>query len=145
MTITAMAKELNVSTMTVYRRLKKAGIDVDTLRSADGELSGAAVSTIAALFDATGTTDSAPHVTTGDATNDATGDAVTVAVLEARLEAAADTIKRLEEERNQLRAQLEAVSAALEREQTDRAQERLLLTGPGEKRRGFWWWRRRNV
>lgn len=155
MTITAIAKRLNVSTMTIYRRLKTAGISADTLRDETGDITPAGAGVIASLFDASQN----EYSTTDDATADATGaagvlgagtvsaDAARAAVLEARLEAAADTIKRLEAERDQLRNQLETISAALEREQADRAQERLLLTGPADnqRRRGFWWWRRRNV
>ena len=140
MTITAIAKQLNVSTMTIYRRLKRAGVNVDDLRDAKtGEVTAAGASLIASLFD--GATQAAQQVITGDATGGATGDAVTVAVLQAKLDAATDTIERLEAERDRLLKQLDAVTAALQTEQADRQHERLLLTGSdgNGQQRAHWW------
>lgn len=143
MTITAIAKQLNTTTMTVYRRLKRAGVNVDDLRDANtGEVTAAGASLIASLFDTTGgATQEAQQVITGDATGGATGDTVTVAVLQAKLDAATDTISRLEAERDRLLKQLDAVTAALQTEQADRQHERLLLTGSdgNGQQRAHWW------
>lgn len=155
MTVTAIAKKLGVSPMTVYRRLKLAGVNIDTLRDATThELTPAGASQIAALFDNTGISDSATtekddmhHVTTDGETGDITSDVVTVAVLRAQLDAAKDTISRLEAERERILNQLAAVTSALEREQADRQNERLMLAGsadgePAARRHWWQWWRR---
>lgn len=145
MTLTALADQLNTTTMTIYRRLKRNGLSIDELRNATtGELTPAGVSTIAALFDATGGTSTEPaaehgatHETEQGATG-GTGDALAVAVLEAKLEGAAALIEQLTGERDELRRQLATALAALAAEQADRQQERRLLTGaaadPGDPR-----------
>ena len=133
MTLAAIAKELNTTTMTIYRRLKRAGITMDQLRDAQtGEVTTYGASVIAGLFDSirTEAEHEAEHVTTGEAQQDA----VTVAVLTERLAAAEDVIRRLEQERDRLITQLEAVNAALAAEQVDRQRERAaLLPGPAER------------
>lgn len=152
MTLTAMARQLNTSPMTVYRRLKRAGVNIEELRDAgSGQLTAAGVSTIAALFDTT----TPQTAITGDATQiqhddkrDATGvtqDAATAAaVLQAKLDGANAIIEQLTSERDELRRQLDAVTAALHAEQADRANERRLLTageaGDGQQRRGIFRW-----
>ena len=161
MTITAIAKQLNVSTMTVYRRLKQSGVNIDDLRDAStGTLTTSGVHVMASLFDSTNATPGATGDTTlsqqpvTDGATGATpgiegGDAVTIAVLRAKLDAANDTIARLESERDRLIQLLDAATMALEREQSDRQSERLLLTtgvptvpidGDGQQgaRRGWW-------
>lgn len=163
MTITAIAKGLNVSPMTIYRRLKKAGISLDGLRDANGEITAAGASVIASLFDAP---QDATEGRSGDATecntvasqaaqHDGSGDSAgqmaasaQVEVLTAKLEAAVEKISMLEAERDRLVDQLAAVTAALEREQADRQSERLLLTGgqdENSQKRGFlaWFFRKR--
>lgn len=153
MTITAMAKELNVSTMTIYRRCKKNGVHIDDLRDeTSGELTAAGVAAIASLFDTT----TPQRATTGDATpiqhdyNSATQtapqgpEAASIAVLEAKLEGAAVLIEQLTSERDALREQLAAAQAALNAMIEDRQAERRLLTGsvdgdPGAPRRRRWW------
>lgn len=116
MTITALARELNVTTMTIYRRLKRAGVDLDQLRGPEGgELSPAGVDMIRGLFSAS------ERPTEPTITDDGN-------VLSARLEAAQNTIKRLESERDNLIHQLDALFSALEREQADRQQERQTWT-----------------
>ena len=131
MTITALAKHLNVSTMTVYRRCKKNGVDIESLRdSQSGELSHEGIAVISAWFDSVepqSATDNATPVEQS-ANSDKT---VNEAVLRAQLDAANDTISRLEAERDRLVSQLEVLHAALEREQTDRQQERRLLLPSG--------------
>ena len=158
MTLAAIAKTLGVSTMTIYRRLRQNGLNIDEMRGADGQITTESASVIAALFDATQNTTQAQQAHTDSATGDATGvtNAVTegqvsamateIAVLQAKLDAAGETIARLEGERDRLTAQLAAMTAALEREQTDRANERLLLTTGDQdrqQRRGLFSWLRR--
>lgn len=140
MTLTALAEQLNTTTMTIYRRLKRNGLTIDELRDATtGDLTPTGVSTIAALFDATGGTAAEPTAeqgATSDTEQGGTGNALAVAVLEAKLEGAAALIEQLTGERDELRRQLAAALAALAAEQADRQQERRLLTGavadPGE-------------
>lgn len=158
MTVTAMAKQLGVSTMSIYRRCKKNGVNIGELRDgASGDLTAAGVATIAALFDAT----SPRTALTGDATQiqqDYNGDAQTAsqgasaAVLQAKLDGMMALVEQLTSERDDLRRQVAALTAALEREQTDRQHERRLLTGgsagdggeAGQPRRGWRWpWARR--
>ena len=144
MTVKAMAKALDTSTMTIYRRLKRNGINIDDLRDdATGELTTAGASTIAALFRTTATTDDeqaaqqiVTDTVTGDATDDdltgstgSTGSGSTVAVLQAKLDGAQALIDMLTDERDDLRRQLAQVTAALQAEQADRQRERLMLTG----------------
>lgn len=157
MTITSMAKQLGVSTMTIYRRAKKNGVLLDDLRDSEsGQLTAAGVSVIASLFDAT-----APQTAiTDDATQmqlDYNADAQTVlqgpsrasaAVLQAKLDGMTALIEQLTSERDALREQLAAAQAALAAEQADRQAERRLLTGDvgeaGQARRGWRWpWARR--
>jgi len=132
-TLTALAEQLNTTTMTIYRRLKRNGLTIDELRNpATGDLTPAGVSTIAALFDATGGTSTEPTAEQGatpETEPAATGDALAVAVLEAKLEGAAALIEQLTGERDELRRQLATALAALAAEQADRQQERRLLTG----------------
>lgn len=133
MTLAALAKQLNTSTMTIYRRLKRNGVSIDELRDANtGDLTPAGVSMIAALFDGAGGTSAeqpAEQSVTPVAERDTTADALAVAVLEAKLEGAEALIEQLTGERDELRRQLAAALAALAAEQADRQQERHLLTG----------------
>lgn len=160
MTITGMAKQLNVSTMTVYRRCKKNGVAIDELRDANtGELTAAGVAAIASLFDTT----TPQTALTGDATrtpqdnnSDAqtasqgasTADmAVRVAALTATVDGLRGMVEQLTGERDELRRQVAALTAALQREQDDRQVERRLLKGDvgeaGQPRRWRWPWARR--
>lgn len=161
MTITALARQLGCSTMTIYRRCEKNGIVVGDYRDGpNGEVSAEGVAVIAALFDTTG-----PQTAfTGDATQlqpDYNDDAQTTsqgpgaasaAILQAKLDGAVALIEQLTSERDELRRQLAAVQAALAAEQADRQAERRLLTGSvggelGEaaaqpRRRWRWPWAR---
>lgn len=152
MTITAMAKQLDVSTMTIYRRCKKHGVKLDELRDGqNGELTSEGVAVIASLFDVTG-----PETAlTGDVTQlqpDSNSVAQTASqgqldVLQAKLDGATALIEQLTSERDELRRQLTAAQAALAAEIQDRQAERRLLTGGGDPaeqpRRPWWaWWRR---
>ena len=145
--------------MTIYRRLKENGVNVAELRDADtGELTAAGASIIASMFPNAGVTDGktdpsqdATDVVQRDDTDhngQVTGDGSTVAaVLQAKLDGANALIQQLTDERDELRRQLATVTAALEREQTDRQQERLMLTASsaatsnddGQVRRAGWW------
>jgi FtsZ-binding cell division protein ZapB len=140
-TITGMAKELNVSAMTIYRRMKRAGVDVAELRDdATGELTSEGVAIIGNLFSTTGTTTS----TTGSATQPQPAPQpvaeVEAAVLRAKLDAAEDTVARLDAECDWLRQQVDTLTAMLQAEQQQR--QRLLMDR--QLRRGglFGWFRR---
>lgn len=61
MTIAEMARQLNTSRNTLYRRLKENGVDVKQLRDSEGQLTQYGMSAIAALFD--GVTDETQHDT----------------------------------------------------------------------------------
>ena len=137
MTITAMAKQFGVSTVTVYRRLQAKGVNLDDLR--DGkELSQYGQQVIASLFDGTQPiTDSVSGMEQGNVTETELAEmAVKVASLSAQVNGLQALVAQLEGERDALREQLATVTAALEREQTDRQQERLLLT---DGKRSHWW------
>lgn len=158
MTLKAIAEELNTTTMTIYRRLKKAGFDIRNIRDADtGEVTAEGASLIASLFKNTPTTDgeqAIKQVITDVITGDGTGktgpqaadrgtEAAQVAVLEATVDGLRQLVAQLEGERDELRRQLAQVTAALQAEQADRQQERRLLTGStgdgpqDQQRRGF--------
>ena len=162
MTLTELARQLDTSPVTIYRRLKRSGIRVETLRDENtGDLTPAGIQTIAALYDTPGRADTPSAGAAGhdvpayqDVSPDTdqgvtpvTGpDALPAAVLAARLEGAEALITQLTGERDALRAQLDAALAALQREQDDRRSERRLLTGgadddPRPRRR--WPWSRR--
>jgi AcrR family transcriptional regulator len=156
MTITGMAKQLGVSTMTIYRRAKKKGVLLDDLRDGEtGQLTAAGVAVIASLFDAT----TPQTALTGDATQIQpryNGDAQTApqgastasaAVLQAKLDGMTALVEHLTSERDDLRQQVAALTAALAAEQADRQAERRLLTGDvgegAQPRRRWWPWTRR--
>ena len=140
LTVVGIAKTLNVTPMTVYRRLQKNGVDIKDLRdNVTGELTAAGASIIASMVpNASVTTDEqgAPQDETGVSSLTATGNddvltggnSTSAAVLQAKLDGANALIMQLTDERDELRRQLAAATAALEREQADRQQERLLLT-----------------
>lgn len=152
MTLAELARQLNTTTMTIYRRLQKRGVTIKELRDTNtGEITPAGASIIAAMFSVTGTTQAEQAIEqtdTGAVERDATditgGDAATVAVLRAQLEGRDAIIAQLRDERDELRRQLATVTAALQAEQADRANERLLLTAGGsDQRRGLFGWLRR--
>lgn len=129
-----MAKELNVSTMTIYRRLKRAGVDVAELRDdATGELTSEGVAIIGNLFSTTGSATQPPPAPQPAAD-------VEAAVLRAKLDAAEDTVARLDAECERLRRQVDTLTAMLQAEQ----QQRQRLLPDGQQRRGglFGWLRR---
>lgn len=144
MTLKAIADELNTTTVTIYRRLEREGLKIKDLRDPDTkELTPQGAATIAALYKNTGTTpdeQAIKQIITGVMTGDGTGDtdeqprqtapeAAQVAALTATVDGLRALVSQLEGERNELRRQLAQVTAALQAEQADRQQERLLLTG----------------
>lgn len=147
---------MGVSTMTIYRRCKKHGVNLEGLRDVqNGELTAEGVAAIAALFDTTSpqmaVTDDATQIQqacNGVAQTASQGllDA-SMAILQAKLDGANALIEQLTGERDALREQLTAAQAALAAEQADRQAERRLLTGDaGEaaRSRRIWWpWARR--
>lgn len=152
MTITGMAKQLGVSTMTVYRRAKKKGVVLDDLRDNEtGELTAAGVAVIASLFDATtpqtALTDDATQTQPGYNGDAQTASQAACELLQARLDGANAVIEQITSERDDLRRQVAALTAALQAEQADRASERRLLTGgddgSGQPRRRWWQWGRK--
>lgn len=157
MTITALSKQLNVSTMTIYRRCKKHGVKLDSLRDeVTGELTSDGVAVIASLFDAT----RPEQALTGDATRmqqvtqpvAQTASQGQLDVLQAKLDGMTALVGQLTGERDALREQLAAAQAALAAEIQDRQAERRLLaagaTDPGgdppepARRRWRWPWAR---
>lgn len=155
-----MAKQLNVTTMTIYRRLEKNGLNIADLRDGDkGPLTSEGVAIIASLFDTTtpqtaltGDTTRTPQDNNSDAQTASQGAstadmAVQVAALTATVDGLRGMVEQLTGERDELRRQVAALTAALQREQDDRQAERRLLTGDvgeaGQPRRWRWPWARR--
>ncbi len=162
MTLRAIADELNTTTMTIYRRLEKAGINIKELRDEEtNEITVEGAGIIASLFKNTTTTEdneAAQQVITDvlnsnrtsvTSTTDGTT-AAQVASLTAQVEGLERLVTQLEGERDRLQQQVIALTAALEREQADRQAERRLLTSgtaPGTEpattsRRWKWPWQR---
>ena len=136
MTITALSKELGVSTPTIYRRLKACNVNIADLRDGN-QLTQHGVSVISALFDASSNESDVNHEALHEAPQN---EAVKIASLTAQVNGLQALVAQLEGERDDLRRQLATVSAALEREQADRQHERILLGSP-DARRGHWWQR----
>lgn len=143
MTITSLARDLNTTPMTIYRRLRKEGIEIKDLRGdgGKGDLSQYGVTVISALYDR-----SRSDGATDDCNSDATlpDHDTQHAVILAKLEAAEERCRMLEAERDRLLIQLQSVTDALQREQADRTLERQqLLTGSKESGKGFFRWLKR--
>lgn len=51
MNIEALSKQLGTSYRTVYRRIERAGLSLDDLKDADGQLTAEGIQAISALFD----------------------------------------------------------------------------------------------
>lgn len=145
MTLTDVAKELNTTTMTIYRRLKRAGVNVADLRDdVTGELTAEGVSVIGGLFDATGANiASHPDATRiqPDAQPDAQHVDVEAAVLRVKLEAAEDKLAMVTAERDRLLERVDTLTAMLQAEQAQRVR---LLEDGHHQRRGFWSWFKRD-
>ena len=132
MTLKALAEELGVSTMSVYRRAQRAGVAIADLRGPDGELTAEGVTALAALFDTvtahtTDATEAAQHIHHGDTSADV-----------ARLTAEAEGLRRLVEV---LQAEIEDLRRRLDASEAERRQAvQALLPDAGGGVRG--WWRR---
>lgn len=137
MTITGIARDLNISTMTIYRRLKRENIAIDDLRDKNGEISAHGASVIASLFDATA--EQAAQTSDPPAYN--VQQAVEIAVLRERVTALSDQLTAVCDERDRLREQVDTLTAMLQTEQRQRQQ---LLTDGNQRPRGLLAWLRRN-
>ena len=155
MTVRELAAELGVSVATVYRRVSAAGVEWDTLRDAKTRHitpAGAAkiAGIVGAVDDDTDVAEAikmASRIVSDDTSRDDSALQARAADAEAKLIAAEARIEGLNALIEQLRSERDALRAALEREQTDRANERLLLMPGGKdkdeeqhQRRGFWAW-----
>lgn len=137
-----MAKELNVTTVTIYRRLKRAGVSVADLRDVStGELTAEGVAVIGGLFDATGANTASHDDTTRtqpttqpDAQPVDVDSMVEAAVLRVKLEAAEATIQRLDDECARLRGRVDVLTSMLQTEQDARVR---LLEADTTRRRGW--------
>lgn len=151
MTVTEIANQLNVTTVTVYRRLKKAGLNIADYRDESNNLTADGVAVIGSLFNGTDTvTDDTAPTTDGatQAIHETEHDAqrfemaVRLAELTAKLDGMTALIEQLTSERDALRSQLETAQAALAAEIQDRQSERRLLSGgePAAQPRRRWRW-----
>ena len=110
MNITEYAKMMGTSKTTLYRKISEAGIDIATLRDADGQLTDSGLTTLSALLDGTLQRRTIPH--TVDGTNDRVS-------LMGRIE-------RLERQLDETRAALDAANARiaeLQQQAADRERE----------------------
>jgi hypothetical protein len=143
-TLAEMARQLNTSTMTIYRRLDKAGLKIADMRDADtGEITAEGMAVIGGLFTTTGATQPTTVTTTNGTTrtqpttqHDAQPADVEAAVLRERCKALEDTVQRLDAECERLRVERDKLLAMLESEQ----QARTLLLTDGRQRRGLFGW-----
>ena len=139
MTLTEIAKHLNTSTMTIYRRLDKAGIKISDLRDADtGGITPEGVSVIGSLFDATGQQAAQQTDTTRTqpaAQPDAQPIEVEAAVLRERVRGLEDKLQAAYDERDRLRAQVDTLTEMLRVEQQGRV--KLLGDGGQQQKRGL--------
>ena len=112
MNIEALSKQLGTSYRTVYRRIERAGLSLDDLKDAGGQLTAEGIQTISALFD-----DDNKHVNNGRQTLvNVKGKAAEKAIAEAdkrasaaeaRAAAAEAEARRLSEQVDDLRRQLD--------------------------------------
>lgn len=110
MNITEYAKQMGTSKTTLYRKISEAGIDIATLRDADGQLTDSGLTTLSALLDGTLQRRTVSH--TVDDTNDR-------ATLMGKIE-------RLERQLDETRATLDAANARiaeLQQQAADRERE----------------------
>lgn len=146
MTLRAIAESLGVTPVTVYRRLKNHGVNVGSLRNADGEITTEGAGIIASLFDATPDDaavqeriSTASQSVTVETSQADTAVQMEAAVLRVKLEAAEATVQRLETECDRLRAERDRLLTLLEQEQA----QRVRLLEDGGRRRGWFAWLRR--
>ena len=136
MTLTQLAKRFDTTTMTIYRRLDKKGVNIKDLRDDNTkEITPAGESIIAALFDAPRETPAQQGIernATDDVQRDAQPIEVELAVLRERLKAAEDMLTAVCGERDRLLEQVDTLTAMLRTEQ----QQRVRLLEDGNQRRG---------
>ena len=123
MTIKDIAKQYNVTPKTVYDKLKKRGISVDSLRDEDGRLSDKAYSVIASLFDSVNNDSKREELCNGENSVTQEGNTVTPEVM-LELAALRAKVEGLERENNLLRQMVEKAEAAAEgwKQQAENAQ-----------------------
>lgn len=137
MTLAEMARQLNTTTMTIYRRLHKAGLKIADMRDADtGEITAEGMAVIGGLFTTTGATTTTTTRTQPTTQHDAQPADVEAAVLRERCKALEDTVQRLDAECERLRVERDKLLTMLESEQ----QARTLLLTDGRQRRGLFGW-----
>ena len=131
MTIRGMAESLHTTPMTIYRKLKAAGIDVKALRDAQTkELTGEGITLIGSLFD--GVTDMTQAVDSDvisaqQETEQVTQQAIQIARLTAQVEGLTAQVELLKDERERLRHELDAAH------EERREAQRLLTTSEPRK------------
>lgn len=157
MTVTEIASRLNVTTMTVYRRLKKAGLNIADYRDESNNLTADGVAIIGNLFNGADAITGDTSTTTDDVTqveHETQPDtqqletAVKLAELTAKVDGLKATLEQVQDERDRLRVQVDTLTQMLQAEQQQR--ERLLTAGtvPGTEpattstRRWKWPWQR---
>ena len=152
MTLRAIADELHTTTMTIYRRLNRAGINIKELRADEtSEITTEGAAIIASLFKNTTTTadnEAIQQVITDvlnsnktDATSSTDSPAAKIAALTATVEGLKATLAQVENERDRLRSQVDVLTEMLQVEQQQR--ERLLTAGTAPtQRRWRWPWQR---
>lgn len=149
MTLAEMARQLNTSTMTIYRRLDKAGLKIADMRDADtGEITAEGMAVIGGLFTTTGATQPTTGATTTTTTrtqpttqHDAQPVEVEAAVLRERVQGLTDKLLAVEAERDRLLSQVATLTEMLQNEQRQR---QMLLTDGRQRHGGLFGWRRRN-
>lgn len=110
MNISEYARQMGTSKTTLYRKISEAGIDIATLRDADGQLTDSGLTTLSALLDGTLQRRTVSHAV--DDTNDR-------ATLMGKIE-------RLERQLGETRATLDAANARiaeLQQQAADRERE----------------------
>lgn len=138
MTLAEMARQLNTSTMTIYRRLDKAGLKIADMRDADtGEITAEGMAVIGGLFTTTGATTTTTTRTQPTTQHDAQPADVEAAVLRERCKALEDTVQRLDAECERLRVERDKLLSMMESEQQART---LLLTGRQRRGGGLFGW-----
>lgn len=143
-TLAEMARQLNTSTMAIYRRLKREGKDIREFRdSVTNEITPEGVAYIGGLFtttDATNATTSTTTRTPRVTDHDAKQAEIDSAVLRERVTHLEAMLAATEAERDRLREHVDTLMAMLQAEQ----QQRQFLLTDGRQRRGLFGWFRRN-